>query len=72
MLSQMDELTHIYPLFTPTVQLHLIRSVVAVAFAGIRDRNKRDDRTQNVSYIENKSIDVDALETKGMDVLEGT
>ena len=32
---------------------------------GIRDWDKRDDSTQNVSYVENECIDVDVLKTKG-------
>ena len=62
---------HIPPLHADCT-VHLIRSVVAVAFAGIRDWDKRDDRTQNVSYMENGSVDVDALKTKGTHVLEET
>lgn len=63
------------PPYTPLhadCTVHLIQSVVVVAFAGMRDRNKRDDRTQNVLHIENESIDVDASGTKELDVLEGT
>ena len=68
----MDELTYIYPLFTPIVQCISSEALLLLHLQGSGIGISRMDRTQNVSYTENESIDVDALETKGTVVLEGT
>ena len=59
------------PLFTPTVQSISSEALLLLHLQRFWDRNKRDGRTQNVSHTEKKSIDVDVLGTKEMNVLEG-
>ena len=69
----MVELIHIYPssrrLYSASISSE---ALLLLHLQGIRDWDKRDDTTQNVSYMENESIDVDVATTKERDVLEGT